>query len=202
MHTYVIGVLALQGAFAKHMEILRTLPVTPKEVRTPQDLLECDALIIPGGESTTISKQIRYIHLEEAIRLFAEKKPLFGTCAGLILMGLPTGNPEIISLELLDITVERNAYGRQIESFEKPVELFLDKPPVQTFPAVFIRAPRIKSCGKKVEVLSSFNQEPILIKQGHHLGATFHPELTGQSTIHRYFLKLIKEANAKKGEKA
>jgi len=199
MRTYVIGVLALQGAFAKHIEILHTLSVIAKEVRMPQDLLECDALIIPGGESTTISKQIRYIHLEEAIRTFAEKKPLFGTCAGLILMGSPTGNDQIISLGLLDVTVERNAYGRQIESFETPVEIFLDRP--QTFPAVFIRAPRIKTYGSQIEVLGSLNQEPILVRQGHHLGATFHPELTGQSAIHRYFLKFVKEAQAKKNEK-
>lgn len=192
MDSCVIGVLALQGAFARHIEMLHSLSIKTKEVRTPQDLAECDALIIPGGESTTISKQISYIHLDEPIREFAKKKPLFGTCAGLILMASQVDKGEFTPFKILDVSVERNAYGRQIESFEADIELFLDKPAKQTFPAIFIRAPRIKSYGKEVEVLSQYNDDPILIKQGHHLAATFHPELSGQNTIHRYFHKMIK----------
>ncbi|EFB42024.1 MULTISPECIES: pyridoxal 5'-phosphate synthase glutaminase subunit PdxT [Parachlamydia] len=197
MHAPVIGVLALQGAFAKHMEMLHALSIQAKEVRTPQDLQECDGLIIPGGESTTISKQMRYIHLEEPIREFAKKKPLFGTCAGLILMASEVDIGEITPFHLLDISVQRNAYGRQIESFEAEVDIFLGRPK-QTFPAIFIRAPLIKSCGKQVEILSSFNHTPILVQQGRHLGATFHPELSHQTMIHRYFFKLVKDAASAK----
>lgn len=192
METCVIGVLALQGAFAKHIEMLKSLSIKTKEVRTPKDLVECDALIIPGGESTTISKQIRYIHLEEPIREFAKKKPLFGTCAGLILMSSQVDKGEVQPFKILDVSVERNAYGRQIESFEAEVEVFLDKPLRQTFPAIFIRAPKITHCGQEVEVLSQYRNEPILIRQGKHLAATFHPELSGQNTIHRYFYKMVR----------
>ncbi|MBS4167761.1 pyridoxal 5'-phosphate synthase glutaminase subunit PdxT [Parachlamydia sp. AcF125] len=197
MNSPIIGVLALQGAFAKHREMLHTLSIPTKEVRTPQDLQDCDGLIIPGGESTTISKQIDSIHLHESILEFAKKKPLFGTCAGLILMASEIDKGEINPLRLLDISVQRNAYGRQIESFETEVEIFLGKSK-QTFSAIFIRAPLIKSYGAQVEVLSSFNNTPILVQQGHHLAATFHPELSQHTAIHRYFFKLVKDSVAAK----
>jgi len=188
-----IGVLALQGAFSKHIEMLKTLNVQTIEVRIPEDLDKCDALIIPGGESTTIFRQLNFIQLVEKFKVFASKKPVFGTCAGLILISDEIISSEMQPFKLIDIKVERNAFGRQVDSFVTDIIIQL-KPSKQaiTFPAFFIRAPRIKSCGADVEVLAKFEGEPILVRQGHHLGATFHPELTDDSSIHRYFLSLIK----------
>lgn len=189
----LIGVLALQGDFAKHIETIRSLGVTAKEVRKPEDLVDCDGLIIPGGESTAIVRQIDFIGLREPIEQFAKQKPVFGTCAGLILMSKNIQGSSMNSLGLLDITVARNAFGRQLDSFNAPILLQLEKGQDDFFHAFFIRAPRILNVGSEVKILATYNDEPVFIRQGHHLGATFHPELTSDPMIHAYFLSLIKK---------
>lgn len=195
MGTLVIGVLALQGAFAKHADMLRSLGVTPIEVRKPADLAVCDALIVPGGESTTMMKQMQFIGFSEPFRSFAKHKPVFGTCAGLILMSHDIIADDMQPFNLLDISVERNAFGRQAESFHTEVDFSQKKPldkKVQKIPAIFIRAPRIRRTGSEVQILASYQNEPVLVQQGRHLGATFHPELTLDATVHAHFLKMCK----------
>lgn len=189
-----IGVLALQGAFAKHVAMIRSLGAQVQEIRKPQELDICSGLIIPGGESTTILRQMAFANLWNHVLEFSVKKPLFGTCAGLILMSKEIVADPIKPLGILDITVERNAFGRQSESFSSEVEVKLASEPMRRIQALFIRAPRIKSYGPDVKVLATFDKEPILIQQGRHLGATFHPELTEDPAIHRYFLSLVKQA--------
>ena len=193
-----IGVLALQGDFAKHIEMLAQLGVHNMEVKKPEDLDQCDGLIIPGGESTVILRQMNFIKLNEKLVEFGSKKPIFGTCAGLILMSKEIISSEMLPFGFLDIKVERNAFGRQVESFKANVQVHLNaKKQAASFPAIFIRAPKIRSCDPAVEVLAEYNGEPILIKQGHHLGASFHPELTADTSIHRYFLSLVQNQKNK-----
>lgn len=174
-----IGVLALQGAFHQHAKKIEALGAKAIEVRHALDLQMCNGLILPGGESTCMTRQLAFSKLDDAIRTFAKKKPVLGTCAGLILMS--QGFP----LQLLQVKVQRNAYGRQAESFKAKVAVFS-----QWVDAVFIRAPKIEAVDSEVEVLASHGNEPILVKQGNHLGATFHPEWTSSSLIHQYFLDL------------
>ncbi len=185
----VIGVLALQGGFAQHIAMLGSIGVKAIEVRKPVDLDLCQGLIIPGGESTVIMKQLHFIKLMEPILEFAKTKPIFGTCAGLILMSNKILESPMQPMGLLDIEVERNAYGRQIESFT--VDIDSTEKLIVGLRAVFIRAPRIKHVGPNVSVLASHNGEAVVVKQGHHLGATFHPELTLDSSLHRYFRSLV-----------
>lgn len=191
MSSTVIGVLALQGAFAKHAEMLHSLGAQVIEVRKPADLLICDALVIPGGESTTMMKHMHFIDFLEVFRQFSAKKPVFGTCAGLILMSSQVLGDNIHPFQLLDVDVERNAFGRQVESFHTDLEFSFKIGHVKQISAVFIRAPRIHRVGKDVKVLAALNEEPVLVRQGLHLGASFHPELTGDSSIHAYFLSLV-----------
>lgn len=186
-----IGVLALQGDFSKHAEILQSLGVEVQEVRKPQDLEHCEGLIIPGGESTVILRQLDFIHMRQTLLTFAQQKPLFGTCAGLIIMSQQVQSSSLQTLKLLDIEVERNAFGRQVESFQTLISLEFTPESPQTFPAFFIRAPRIKQWGKDVKILAKLENEPILVRQGHHLGASFHPELTADPQVHRYFIEMI-----------
>ncbi len=171
-----IGVLALQGSFAAHLRILRALEVESLEVRTKNELNRCDGLIIPGGESTTM--KILMGDIWDDIKDYS--KPIFGTCAGAILMGRE-------NLNLLDTNTQRNAYGRQNESFTTQVST-RDK---DAFECVFIRAPRIINIGSEVSILMSFDNSPILIQQGYNICATFHPELTNNTKIHKYFLELV-----------
>lgn len=192
MSALTIGVLALQGAFAKHIEMLSKLNVEAKEVRYPKDLEKCDGLIIPGGESTTITRQIQFIAFREQLCLFAKTKPLFGTCAGLILMSQEIINSPMQPFGLIDVAVERNAFGRQAESFRTDIELQLSATLTKKIPAFFIRAPRIRKCGSAVQILAHYENEPILVRQGHHLGASFHPELSENPAVHHYFLTLVK----------
>lgn len=187
-----IGVLALQGDFSKHIETLLSLGVSAKEVRKPADLVDCDGLIIPGGESTVITRQIDFIGLRKTLEEFAKQKPVFGTCAGLILMSKNIQASPIQTLGLLDVTVARNAFGRQLDSFNASISVQLEKGHTNLFPAFFIRAPRIMQVGPQVQVLATYKDEPVLVRQGKHLGATFHPELTSDPMIHAYFLSLIK----------
>lgn len=189
-----VGVLALQGAFSKHIEMLQKLNVNAMEIRRPEELDSCEGLIIPGGESTTILKQMGFIHLTDKLKEFSLEKPIFGTCAGLILMAQEiVADKRITPLGILDISVERNAFGRQLESFNTDIEVSFNPSNPEIFPAFFIRAPRIRSCSSSVNILSTYENEPILIRQGIHLGATFHPELTDNPSIHAYFLELIKK---------
>ena len=193
-----IGVLALQGDFDKHAEVLRSSGIEVQEVRKPQDLINCEGLIIPGGESTVIMQQLDFIGMREPLLAFAIQKPVFGTCAGLIIMSKKVQDSSFQPLQLLDITIERNAFGRQIESFQTFVSLELASEHCKTFPAFFIRAPRIKKCEEGVEVLATFKGEPILVRQGHHLGSSFHPELTSDPQVHRYFIEMIRQNTATK----
>lgn len=189
MSSRTVGVLALQGAFAKHAEVLRSLNVNPYLVRRPEELERCDALIIPGGESTTISKRIDYIGLRDPIVSFSHEKPVFGTCAGLIMMAKEGDDSSIKPFGILNVEVIRNGYGAQYDSFSAGIDITrgVKQGP---FHAVFIRAPRIKSIGPDVKVVAHLKEEPILVQQGHHLGAVFHPELTDDPRVHAYFLDL------------
>ncbi|MDP6578842.1 MAG: pyridoxal 5'-phosphate synthase glutaminase subunit PdxT [Candidatus Marinimicrobia bacterium] len=184
-----IGVLGLQGAYAKHLAILQQLDVQAVDVRKGEDLEKCHGLIIPGGESTTMTKLINEIDMHDALLKFSVDRPVFGTCAGMILMATKVDDDRVETLNLLDIEVERNAYGRQIDSFIDELDVTTNGHPF-SMRGIFIRAPRIKNIGDEVEVLASVNGEPVLVQQGHHMAAAFHPELTGETRIHNYFSTL------------
>src|SRR5919106_1634189 len=176
-----IGVLALQGAFREHAQVLRRLGAEVEEVRLPEELEGLDGLVIPGGESTTIASLAEEYGLDDAIRAFAE--PILGTCAGMIVLDRQ-------HLGLADLEVERNAYGRQVRSFEADVELDHEERPLR---GVFIRAPRIREAGAGVEVLGTLEGEPVLVRDGRLLLASFHPELTEDARVHERFLELVRE---------
>jgi len=183
-----IGVLALQGDVQEHMAMVEAAGGRPVEVRTVEHLKGVDGLILPGGESTTIGGLLVRYGLDEAIRERARGGfPLFGTCAGLILMAAEALGGEPPLLRVLDVTVHRNAYGRQRESFEAEVEVPLLGP--TPLAVAFIRAPRIVRVGPNVEVLATFRGEPVLVRQGNLLAATFHPEIAGDPRLHKFFLE-------------
>jgi len=189
-----IGILAVQGDFAAHAAMLQSLGAETKEVRTEGDLEECDGLILPGGESTTQLQFLQEEGLAEAIKKFAAKKrPVFGTCAGAILLATYVKNPAQESLGLLDMTVLRNAYGRQLASEVSSGDSKLKSEPMEM---VFIRAPIIENVGPGVEILAEFAGKPALVQKGNVIAATFHPELTDDSTVHRHFLDLIAKKSA------
>jgi pyridoxal 5'-phosphate synthase pdxT subunit len=177
-----IGVLAVQGNFREHAAMLRRLGADVREVRTPDDLEGVDGIVIPGGESTAIGRLIRLYGLEDAIRRF--DAPVFGTCAGMILLDRD-------HLGLVDLVVDRNAYGRQVASFEADLELAGEAEPLR---GVFIRAPRVREAGPGVEVLAEHEGVPVLLRDGRFLVASFHPELTDDTRVHRRFLELVREA--------
>lgn len=191
MKSKVVGVLALQGDFAKHIEMIRSIGARAKEVRKAEDLDECDGLIIPGGESTVMLRQMDFMQIKEALAAFAKEKPVFGTCAGLILMSKEIQKSKMEPFKLLDVVVERNAFGRQIESFVAPIEVQISPQHVKVLQAYFIRAPRIRAVSPDVQVLATYKGEPVLVRQGHYLGASFHPELTTEPAIHQYFLDML-----------
>jgi 5'-phosphate synthase pdxT subunit len=176
-----VGVLAVQGNFREHAAMLRRLGADVVEVRLPEQLDGLDGLVIPGGESTAITRLMRLYGLEEAIRRF--RGAIFGTCAGMILL-------DRSHLGLVDVEVDRNAYGRQVASFEADLELAGEDEPLR---GVFIRAPRVRELGPQVEVLAEHDGEPVLLRQGRILVASFHPELTGDTRVHERFLDLIRE---------
>jgi pyridoxal 5'-phosphate synthase pdxT subunit len=182
-----VAVLALQGDFEAHRRKLAAMGIDSFEARRPEQIENAAGLIIPGGESTTIWKFFESAPWEEAIRRFAASgRPVFGTCAGAIVLASEVRNPSQKSLGLLDIAVERNAYGRQVDSFVGQV----DAPALGgEIPAVFIRAPRIRGVGPGVEVLATLNGEPVLVRRGNVTAATFHPELTGDSRVHEAALE-------------
>ncbi len=190
-----IGVLALQGDFYLHAKRLRELEVEPVEVRKPEHLTGCRGLIIPGGESTTLEKLLKNTGLFEAIREFNRRAPVFGTCAGAILVGSEVKNHPVEPLNLIDITVVRNAYGRQIDSFVDMVEVELHGEP-ETVEGVFIRAPRIIRVGEGVRVIGRHREDIVLVETERVMAATFHPELTEDARIHRHFLEKVRRMNA------
>ncbi|MEM7287007.1 MAG: pyridoxal 5'-phosphate synthase glutaminase subunit PdxT [Actinomycetota bacterium] len=184
-----VGVLALQGAFRRHAEVIETLGATPVEVRLPADLDSVERLIMPGGESTTMSFMLRSNELEEPLRKrLADGMPVFGTCAGMILLAteIVDGRDDQEPLGAIDLTVQRNAFGRQVDSFETdlPVE-GLDTP----VHAVFIRAPVVTRVGADVEVLARVDDQPVLCRQGSTMVAAFHPELSDDRRLHQLFLE-------------
>jgi len=181
-----VGVLALQGDFQAHCRALKRAGAEGVEVRTASDLDSLDGLIIPGGESTTMFKLLEEEKLLPALKDFGTRKPIFGTCAGAILLASEVVNPKQRSLGLMDITIERNGYGRQIDSRIAPIEL--EGKPSE---AVFIRAPVILRVGPEAKVLATYQGAPVLVEEGRHLAATFHPELTGDERIHRHFVEKI-----------
>lgn len=188
-----VGVLALQGDFSKHIEMLQSLGVEGKEVRTPRDLEECDGLIIPGGESTVMMRQIDFIQLRQPIINFAKDKPIFGTCAGIIILSRKVEGVSYTPLSLFEIEIRRNAFGRQADSFQTSIEVELQPNHFVSFPAYFIRAPRIvEQQHAEVQVLATWKGEPVLVRQKNCLGATFHPELTDNPLIHQYFIHMIR----------
>jgi len=207
-----IGVLALQGAFREHVAAVRRLGVEAVEVRLPEQLLDCDGLILPGGETTTQRKLARNSGLWEPLRdLGKQGLPLLATCAGLIHLSRKVDLPEGYSREpgaeageknclgLLDVDVLRNAYGRQVFSFEALLEVRgLDRFPGASspFPALFIRAPRITRTGPDVSVLGTWDREPVVVEQDNILALTFHPELTRDDRFHQYFLRRVEERRA------
>jgi 5'-phosphate synthase pdxT subunit len=177
-----IAVLALQGGFAVHRRKLAEMDLDSFEARRPEELEHAAGLVIPGGESTTFWKFFESAPWEEAIRAFAAaERPILGTCAGAIVLALEVTNPAQRALGLIDMTVERNAYGRQADSFVGEVEAPQLAGPL---PAVFIRAPRIRRVGPDVEVLATRDSEPVLVAHGNVIAATFHPELTPDTTVH------------------
>ena len=179
-----IGVLAVQGNFREHAAMLRRLGADPVEVRKPDQLQGLDGLVIPGGESTTFMRLMRLYGLDEAVREFTG--PVLGTCAGMIVL-------DRLHLGAVNIEVDRNAYGRQVASFEADVSLDGEQEPLR---GVFIRAPRLVERGQDVEVLAELDGEPVLLRDGRVLVAAFHPELTDDSRIHERFLELVTEATS------
>lgn len=184
-----IGVLAIQGNFALHAEALQEAGADPIEVRNPEELEGLDGLILPGGESTTMLKFLERRNFFDRLKGFAATRPVFGTCAGAILLAREVRNPEQRSLGVLDAVVERNAYGRQIDS---SILTALSSLPGEPLEMVFIRAPQIVETGEDVEVLAQRDGAPVLIRQGRLMAATFHPELSADRRVHRLFVEIVK----------
>jgi len=189
-----VGVLSLQGDFAAHGAAIERAGAQPVFVRDPEQFAEIDGLIIPGGESTTMLKLLRFEGFFDALAQFGKTKPMFGTCAGAILMANEVSNPKQESLALMDIGVERNAYGRQIDSRVTEVEPepeFQKRTAPGKLEAVFIRAPIIRRVGDDARVLIRYGGDPVLVEQGRHMVATFHPELTSDPRVHELFLEKL-----------
>lgn len=184
----LIGVLALQGAFDAHARRLQELGAQTRLVRKPEELEGLDGLVIPGGESTTFLWFLERGGFFEVLKDFAQKKPVFGTCAGVILLAKDVENPSQKSLGLLDVTVQRNAYGRQNDSKIIEAETSLPGGPMEM---VYIRAPKITRVGPEVKTLAKRDDDPVLVRQGHILAATFHPELSKDLRVHAEFLKMV-----------
>ena len=189
-----VGILALQGDFEAHAKAIERAGAEPILVRTAEELKSIDGLVIPGGESTTMLKLLNFMDLKEPLREFAREKPVFGTCAGAILLAKEVHNPAQESFGVIDLTVERNAYGRQIDSRVAnihPDADFQKRAGAGDVEAVFIRAPIIRRTGPDVRVLAQYEGDPVLVEQGRHLVATFHPELTQDSRVHKLFLSKL-----------
>jgi len=204
-----IGVLALQGDFGEHQAVLRRLGVDAPQVRTPDGLRGLDGLIIPGGESTTFCRLMQDFNLYEPLRAVTRAGlPVWGTCAGLIVLAQRVSDLEFPTLEALDITARRNAFGRQVDSFEADVSISALTEASRPFHAVFIRAPVVDDTGAGVEVLASLPEgsgpaagSPIAVRQGPLLATSFHPELTDDDRIHGYFLELVRQQGRRSSPK-
>jgi 5'-phosphate synthase pdxT subunit len=193
-----IGVLALQGAVAEHVRMLEQAGATAIAVKKVEELDDLHGLVIPGGESTTISKLMHKYGFMDAVRRFGEaKKPIFGTCAGAILLANRINGQEDVHLGLMDMKVERNAFGRQKESFETELPIAGVAP---DFPAVFIRAPYIMELGENGQVLAKYDDKIVAARQEQYLAAAFHPELTEDFRFHKYFIDMVKEYQAEKAQ--
>jgi 5'-phosphate synthase pdxT subunit len=193
-----VGVLALQGAFAEHIKVLQELTTEAVPVLLPSDLNGLNALIIPGGESTTISKLLGEYNLMEPLRNLAMQGfPILGTCAGMVIMSKEIPASNVIPLGIMDIRVQRNAFGRQIDSFEADLNLPVigDKP----FRGIFIRAPVVDNVEAGVEVLCELNSQPVAVKQGKLIACSFHPELTDDTRLHRYVIGIVSGDTDAKG---
>ena len=190
----LVGVLALQGAFDAHVQRLTDLGLESRLVKNASDLIDLDGIILPGGESTTMSNLLVASDLGvELSKRLHDGLPVFGTCAGMIMMArtIHDGRPDQISLDAMDIQVRRNGYGRQNDSFEQDISITsLDSP----FHALFIRAPVIESIGNDVEVLASIDERPVLVRQAHALASSFHPELVSDLRVHEIFLSIIHDS--------
>lgn len=188
-----VGVLSLQGAFKEHISRLKECGISAEEVKSPEQLKDIDGLIIPGGESTTINKLLEKYKFKESLdKFYRDKKTIFGTCAGLILLAKNIEG-EGRGLGYVDIGVQRNAYGRQIESFEEFLDICLyNNQNGDKFKSIFIRAPKILNVGKKVRILGKFKEDIVLVRDNNVMASTFHPELTRDLRIHQYFISMIK----------
>jgi pyridoxal 5'-phosphate synthase pdxT subunit len=189
-----IGVLALQGAFREHVQMLERLGVAAVEVRLPAQLEGLQGLVIPGGESTTVGKLMEIYGLTEPLREFVRNRPVLGTCAGLILLAKRTTGDEQPLLGVMDVVVRRNAFGRQVHSFEGDVRLDLPGAEEETFPGVFIRAPWVEHVGPGVRVVATWEEQVVGVYEGNLLGLAFHPELTGDDRVHRFFLSMVERS--------
>ena len=186
-----IGVLAVQGDFAEHIAILRRLNVECREVRLPEQLDGIDGLIIPGGESTTLSRLMSIYHLREPVRaMVAQGKAVWGTCAGMIMLAQEITEADPVPLQVMDIGVRRNAFGRQIDSFEQDLDIAGLEP--EPFHAIFIRAPVVIRVGPQVKTLAALpDGQAVAVRQGNLMATAFHPELTDDTRLHQYFLGLV-----------
>ena len=181
----MVGILALQGDYSKHKDVLDKLKISSCEIRYSNQFNEISGLIIPGGESTTMTDLIYRSGLHKNIYSFSRSKPILGTCAGLIMMSRLVNDDRVKPLNILDIEVDRNAYGRQVNSFRDELYVSIGGK-FENISATFIRAPKINRMNKNIEILSSYNNEPVGIKQGMHVGLAFHPELDGITLFHEY----------------
>ncbi|MBM3941736.1 MAG: pyridoxal 5'-phosphate synthase glutaminase subunit PdxT [SAR202 cluster bacterium] len=195
-----IGVLALQGDFAEHIATLKKLLVETREVRLPEELSGLDGLIIPGGESTTLSRLMSIYHLREPITQMARQgEPVWGTCAGMIMLAREITEHDPVPLGIMDVVVQRNAFGRQVDSFEQDLDIAgINGDP---FHAIFIRAPAIQGVGEGVQVLAQLpDGRPVAAQQGNVLVTSFHPELTGDLRLHQYFINLTRRVSPSQRE--
>ena len=184
-----IGILALQGNFSQHKIMFDFLGINNIYIRYPSDVEKCDAIVIPGGESTAISKQIYRNNLRHSLIEYAKTNSIFGTCAGMILLSSTNESKNLQPLGIMDFTVTRNAYGRQIESFS--ANLRLDFSDNTDFHAVFIRSPKFSKIGKNIKILAKYNKQPVMFTDGRHFATTFHPEIGSDIRIHNYFMEKI-----------
>ena len=190
----MIGVLALQGNFTKHIELLKRLGISSTEVRYPDQLNDIDGLVLPGGESSVISDLIVRNDLLKPIVEFSRSKPILATCAGIILMSKKINDPRVIPLNIFDIEIYRNAYGRQIHSFVDTIQVDLNGT-TSSIVASFIRAPKIAKLGNDIEVLATHNGIPVAIRNDRHIGLTFHPELNNEIIFHSFLFQMKKKVD-------